>query len=122
MGCEFCSRLGAAALLALWLFVSGVSPARAAVPAGFEDTLLTKANGALALAFTPDGRWLVIAGRTGLVYVYKNGALLPPALNISSRLCWDRERGVNGIAVDPDFPQTHYIYLITPTRSTAPAR
>jgi glucose/arabinose dehydrogenase len=103
-------RFAATAVLALSLLVALGPPARAAVPGGFEDSLVTKVDGALALAFTPDGR-LLITGRTGLVYVYKKGALLPPALNISSRLCSDRERGMTGIAVDPDFGTNHYVYL-----------
>ena len=45
------------------------------------------------------------------MYIYKGGALLPDALDITSRLCWDRERGMTGIAVDPAFATNHYIYI-----------
>ena len=87
------------------------APASAAVlPSGFEDTLLTSFDGAMSLAFTPDGRML-IAGRTGELRVYRNGALSPPALNLRSQLCWDHERGMVGIAVDPEFATNHHIYL-----------
>ena len=87
------------------------APASAAVlPSGFEDTLLTSFDGAMSLAFTPDGRML-IAGRTGELRVYQNGSLSPPALNLRSKLCWDHERGMVGIAVDPEFATNHHIYL-----------
>jgi len=55
-------------------------PAPAVTPANFTDTLLTKIGSPTALAFTPDGRMLVITA-PGTLRVYKDGALLPnPAL------------------------------------------
>jgi glucose/arabinose dehydrogenase/PKD repeat protein len=95
-------------VLAAWLVVTG--PALAAVPAGFEDTQLTTFDGAMSLAFTPDGRML-IGGRTGQLRVYQNGTLSAPALDLRSRLCWDGERGMVGLAVDPDFASNHHIYI-----------
>ncbi len=51
---------------------------------------------------------------SGKLWVYKDGQLLQtPALDISSRICADRESGLLGVAVDPDFgtPGHNYVYL-----------
>ena len=48
------------------------------------------------LAFTPDGRILVTT-QTGTLRVVESGALLPaPALDLSARVCDNRERGLLG--------------------------
>jgi glucose/arabinose dehydrogenase/PKD repeat protein len=90
-----------------------VTPATASVPAGFEEKVVASVPSPTALAFTPDGRMLVTS-KPGQVWVYKGGALLQnPALDLSSQLCDNRERGLLGIAVDPGFgtPGNNYIYL-----------
>jgi glucose/arabinose dehydrogenase len=46
------------------------------------------------------------------VRVYQNKALLgTPALNLSAKICTNSERGVLGIAVDPNFTTNQFIYL-----------
>src|SRR5918997_4361205 len=81
------------------------------LPPGFEDRLLASASKPIALAFTPDGRMLV-ATQPGQLRVYKNGQLLQtPALNLSSKVCTNSERGMLGVAVDPNFSTNHYVYL-----------
>lgn len=94
-----------------------VNPASAALrPAlrpGFQDRVVASVAQPLGLAFTPDKRMLVIT-KQGQVRVRKNGKLLQtPALDISSRVCAGRERGLLGIAVDPHFGSAghHYVYL-----------
>jgi glucose/arabinose dehydrogenase/PKD repeat protein len=85
--------------------------AEATLPPGFEDTLVAKELLATALDFTPDGRMLV-AAKYGHVYVYRNGTRLPgPALNLNARVCGDEERGLLGIAVDPEFESTHHVFV-----------
>jgi glucose/arabinose dehydrogenase len=102
--------------LCLTLLVTSVTFAAsrpaATTPDDFEDTLVTdQVNDPTALAFMPDGRML-ITSRFGQVRVYKSGALLPtPALNIGSKLCTNSERGLLGIAVDPQFAQNPYVYV-----------
>jgi glucose/arabinose dehydrogenase/Ca2+-binding RTX toxin-like protein len=106
----------AAALVAL---VIVERPAEAAtLQPGFEDQLLASApalSKPIALAFTPDGRMLV-ATQPGQLRVYKNGQLLQtPALNISSKICANSERGMLGVAVDPNFdaqvPGDDFVYV-----------
>jgi glucose/arabinose dehydrogenase/Ca2+-binding RTX toxin-like protein len=89
-------------------------PASAVTPAGFTETLVASVGSLPSgLTFTPDGRMLVLL-KTGQVRVYKDGNLLQtPALDISSKLCTNSERGLLGVAVDPDFgtPGNNYVYL-----------
>lgn len=93
------------------VIVSRVPDAFAAVPSEFEDTLVAAVAAPTALAFTPDGR-LLITTQTGLLRIYANGALLSSAaLNLSTRICTNSERGVLGVAVDPAFASNHFVYL-----------
>src|ERR687898_3091971 len=87
-------------------------PASAVTPAGFTDTLVANVGSLPSgLTFTPDGRMLVLL-KTGQVRVYKDGNLLQtPALDISSKLCTNSERGLLGVAVDPSFSTNKYVYL-----------
>jgi glucose/arabinose dehydrogenase len=81
---------------------------RAAVPAGFSDTKVFDLASPTALAFTPDGRMLVTT-QPGSLRVW-NGTLLPtPALTLS--ICAGSERGLLGVAVDPNFATNRRIYL-----------
>jgi glucose/arabinose dehydrogenase/PKD repeat protein len=102
------SSLALACLLLLALASAGRSDA---VPVGFEDRLVASLSLPTALAFTPDGR-LLIAEKVGRLRVYKAGALLAtPALNLGSKACSNSERGLLGIAVDPAFSSSRYVYL-----------
>lgn len=114
-------RLAAlAALLALTALLGTAAPAAAAVPSGFQDSLVASVGQPTALAFTPDGRMLVTT-QPGALRVIKNGSLLPQAaLTLGSQVCSNFERGLLGVAVDPQFAENGYIYLFyTFNRSSA---
>ena len=101
------------AKVSLFLVLCGLGLPEAAfseVPQDFRDSRIASFDGATALAFTPDGR-LLIAGRTGTLRLFQNGSLSAPALDIKSRICWDSERGMVGVAVDPRFAANSHIYL-----------
>ena len=101
----------------------GGSPAAAAsvVPAGFEDQPVAKVGAPTAIAFTPDGR-ILVTSHFGQLYVIQGGALVPtPAIDLSAKVCDDKERGLLGVAVDPAFASNHYIYLYYTFKRTAPA-
>ena len=106
------SRRVLLALLIAAIVVAAAPPARAASPpVGFSDQLVAFVQSPTAVAWTPDGRML-INSKEGALRIYENGALLPdPALDLSSVICADSERGLLGVAVDPDFATNHYIYL-----------
>src|SRR5215216_1341021 len=84
------------------------------LPDDFTDSLVTDVSAPTALAFTPDGR-LLVTSKSGQLHVFdQNGnELSSPALDIGSRVCSNSERGLLGVAVDPDFedPGNSYVYL-----------
>ncbi len=94
-------------------------PAVLSLPASFiDEPVVTALAPPRAFAFAPDGRiFITEAGdENGVdingasIRVYKNGALLPQrALSLS--VCGDGERGLLGMALDPDFATNGYIYL-----------
>jgi glucose/arabinose dehydrogenase len=104
--------VGAALVAALCLpVVAATSASASTVPAGFEDQLVAKVGGPTAIAFTPDGR-ILVTSHFGQLYVIQNGSLVStPAIDLSARICDDKERGLLGVAVDPQFASNHSIYL-----------
>jgi glucose/arabinose dehydrogenase len=89
----------------LSLLYLDTKPVSAVAPSGFTDQLVASVlKRPTALAFTPDGR-LLVANQNGKLLVYENGALrTTPALDISANICSAvGERGLAGIAVDPNF-------------------
>jgi glucose/arabinose dehydrogenase len=81
------------------------------VPAGFTEDHVTNVRSPTALAFTPDGRMLVTS-KPGQLYVYEDeDGQRTRALNIGRRVCDNSERGLLGVAVDPNFADNRYIYL-----------
>jgi glucose/arabinose dehydrogenase/PKD repeat protein len=107
-------------LIVLAVLLSGAPIA--AQPAGFTDELvpgLGNLSQPTAFTFTPDGRML-IATKPGRLLVYANGALLPtPALDLTDRICAQSERGLLGVAVDPDFAANNQIYVYYTARTAA---
>ena len=87
-------------------------------PTGFQQVLV--ANGISSptvMAFAPDGR-LFVAQQTGALRVIENGVLLPtPAITLSVNS--SGERGLLGIAFDPNFTTNQFIYLYYTLSSAA---
>ncbi|GEA86868.1 PQQ-dependent sugar dehydrogenase [Cellulomonas cellasea] len=112
------------ALVAAGLTALAGPPASAAtVPAGFTDALVADVDNPTAIAFTADGRMLVTqqAGRLR-VRTAAGQLLTTPALDLAGRICTNSERGLLGVAVDPD-PATRaiYLYYTARTSSTCPS-
>ena len=91
------------------------SRAAMAAPLGFQpQTVVSGLNLPTSFAFTPDGR-IFIAEKNGAVRVFKNGALLAtPLIDISAKVnnYWDR--GLIGMALDPNFTTNGFVYLLYP--------
>ncbi|HEV3485247.1 MAG TPA: PQQ-dependent sugar dehydrogenase, partial [Vicinamibacterales bacterium] len=101
----------AAALAVLFCSVAAAAAAQPVLPAGFDDAIVATVPAPTDLAFTPDGR-LLITSQAGTLRIYENGALKStPALNLSSILCTDSERGLLGVTVDPAFATNRFIYV-----------
>jgi glucose/arabinose dehydrogenase len=100
------------AIFMLSLLLSGASMANAATNllAGFEDVpVVTGMSSPTAMEFSPDGR-LFVAEQSGRLRVIKNGMLLAtPFLTLTVNS--SGERGLLGIAFDPNFPSNQYLYV-----------
>src|SRR5215211_829054 len=83
----------------------------ASLPSGFNNQVVTNVSSPTALAFTPDGRMLITT-KPGQLRVYERGTPATTlALDISAKTCSNSERGLLGVAVDPNFESNHYVYL-----------
>ncbi|HVG38962.1 MAG TPA: PQQ-dependent sugar dehydrogenase, partial [Pyrinomonadaceae bacterium] len=98
-------------LVAIGELGSRAAFAQSDLPPSFEDSLVTNIASPTAVAFTPDGR-LLVTTQPGQLFVVQGGTLLAaPALDLSARLCSNIERGLLGVAVDPQFKTNRYIYV-----------
>src|SRR3954469_11128661 len=82
----------------------------ASVPTGFTETQLAAGlTSPTALDIAPDGR-VVFADQSGHVRVIENNQLqTTPFADLSSQTDGSGERGMLGIALDPDFTTNHYV-------------
>jgi glucose/arabinose dehydrogenase len=76
-----------------------------------EEAILTDLPPATAIAFGPEDR-TYLALKEGIVRVAKGGTLLAtPFIDISAMTNRRTDRGLGGIALDPQFPTRPYVYL-----------
>ena len=81
------------------------------VEPGFESVVVTDGLSlATTLAFTPDGR-ILVAEKSGTIKIIKNGVLQPQPVVILSDVNTFGDRGLIGLAVDPNFIQNGFIYV-----------
>ncbi len=103
------TRLILSAALITFAVVPAPSTA-ATLPAGFTESLV--ANGLTnptAMAFAPDGR-LFVCQQGGQLRVIENGVLLPaPFVTVTVNA--SGERGLLGVAFDPNFGSNHFVYV-----------
>ncbi len=66
------------------------------------------------LDWTPDGEYLLVAEKSGRVRVVDNQGNLrsTPLVDLSDQVNATRDRGLLGLAIHPDFPNTPYVYLL----------
>ena len=99
------------ALLAGVGTTSDTAGAAATLPSGFAETVVnsTKLFAPTLMTFAPDGR-LFVAQQNGKIKIRKNGVVLDtPFLSLEVENTSDR--GVLGIAFDPNFTLNHYVYV-----------
>ena len=105
-----------------YLFVFSVLVASAAVvrfagaqtvPEGFVVETVHEEPGDLAVgfAFLPDERILVITHQSGAIHLIADGVLKDKPIATIPDLAVSSERGLLGIAVDPDYPEANHLYL-----------
>jgi len=113
-------------LLPIFLFSKPASGA-GTLPSGFAQTRFAEGLTApTAMDFAPDGR-LFVAEQGGTMQVVDTDGTLqdPPFLDISSKVNAAGERGLLGVAFDPDFDPTfattdnNYVYVYYTTVDTS---
>ena len=100
------------AILALGALTLGAQLAQAmTVPPGFQvNTVASGLSLPTSLAFSPDGR-IFIGQKSGAVRVIKNGQLLSTPVVQLTDLNDYGDRGLEGLALDPNFSQNGYMYI-----------
>src|SRR3954447_14714185 len=81
------------------------------LPAGFQQTLFARVptQVATSMQFAPDGRIFVADNRSGNIRIIKNGKLLStPFADV--QVDTFRERGLEAIALDPNFASNGFVY------------
>ena len=82
------------------------------VEPGFESEVVVDGLSlATTLDFTPDGR-ILIAEKGGSILIIKNGVLLPEPLITLTDVNNFGDRGLLGLAVDPNFINNGYVYVL----------
>ncbi len=82
----------------------------ATLPSGFTETLVASGLSApTAMTFAPDGR-LFVCQQGGQLRVIKNGVLLTTPF-VSLTVDSSGERGLLGVAFDPNFASNHFVYV-----------
>ena len=102
------------ALLVLLVYLSSTNAAT--LPAGFTETAVTGLLNPTAMEIAPDGR-IFVCQQSGALRVIKNGVLLPTPF-ISLNVDPNGERGLLGIAFDPNFSNNNFLYLYYTVTST----
>lgn len=91
----------------------------ATLPAGFTETqIVTGLSSPTAMEFAPDGR-LFVCLQGGELRVIKNGALLSKPF-LSLAVDYSGERGLLGIAFDPDFSTNNFVYVYYTNAAASP--
>jgi glucose/arabinose dehydrogenase/fibronectin type 3 domain-containing protein len=109
------------------LLVGRSSTAQAAVPSGFQETIVFSGlTDPTAIRFAPDGR-VFVAEKSGLIKLFDSLSDQTPSIFADLRTnvynFWDR--GLLGMALDPNFAVTPYVYVLytydkDPNSSTVP--
>ena len=88
----------------------------ATLPPGFTETSIGGLSNPTAMEIAPDGR-IFVCQQGGSLRVIKNGVLLPtPFITLS--VDPNGERGLLGIAFDPNFASNNFLYLYYTVAST----
>jgi glucose/arabinose dehydrogenase/PKD repeat protein len=112
---KYVTKLLTAATVAVVLIVVAAPLARAGtVPAGFQEKVaFSGLSEPTSLAFSPDGR-VFVAQKSGVIKVFDSLADSSPETfaNLSNQVYNYWDRGLLGMALDPDFPAEPYIYVL----------
>ncbi len=105
-----CRAAKVAACAFLMLTIAATAGRAATLPTGFTEALVASGlNNPTAMQFAPDGR-LFVCEQGGRLRVIKDGVLLStPFLTVT--VSSSGERGLLGVAFDPNFAVNQYVYV-----------
>ena len=111
-----------AALCAVTLALLAVqTESEASVLTGFTQSQVASGlTDPTDMEFAPDGKLFVLEEAGQIRFVHSNGTL-GTFLNISTKVDATGERGLLGIAFDPNFATNHYVYLHYTRKATSTA-
>jgi glucose/arabinose dehydrogenase len=90
------------------------------VPLGFSETTFSSGlSSPTAMEFAPDGR-LFVAQKTGELRVITAGGTLLPTPFLTVNVNTFSERGLDGIAFDPNFSTNRFLYVYYTTNDPTP--
>src|SRR5678810_1388505 len=93
-----------------WLGLVSPSALAATLPANFTETQFASGlTNPTAMAFAPDGR-LFVCQQGGQLRIVKNAALLATPF-VSLTVDSNGERGLLGVAFDPNFATNSFVYV-----------
>ena len=107
-------RLAALAALAALLLIPAASASAGTVPSGFQESVVFSGfTEPTSLAFSPDGR-IFVAEKSGVIKVFDSASDPTPDVfaNLSHEVYNYWDRGLLGMALDPDFPAQPYVYVL----------
>src|SRR5919109_2138898 len=107
---------GRAGVLAAQGKMTTTALAAAMLPSGFQESVaFSGLTSPTNFRFSPDGR-VFVAEKSGLIQVFEGLAETTPTVFADLRIqvddYWDR--GLLGLALDPDFPTSPYVYALYP--------
>ena len=110
MGVAFTSRTRATLLAAVAVAALVFPVLAATLNPGFTETIIASGlSNPTAMAFTPDGR-LFVCQQAGQLRVIENNQLLPTPF-VSLTVNSSGERGLLGVAFDPNFTSNQFVYV-----------
>lgn len=111
MACSAFVALASASLLLTHIAKAGPLP-NTGVPSGFTISSIAEGLYIPTVAqFAPDGR-IFVAQKDGVVKIVKNGEVLDEPFYSTPKVNDYADRGLLGLALDPDFATNHYVYLL----------
>ena len=103
-------RRAARATIPALVAVAMLAAAGMALPEGFKSETIGTGLDLVAVKVAPDGR-VFVTEKKGTIRVVKDDKVLPaPFVNISSKVDATREKGLLGIAIDPDYLANKFVY------------
>ncbi len=97
-------------LVGLCVFVAGMANAQTLPPGFTRQVVASSITSPTVMAFAPDGR-IFVGQQAGTLRVVKNGSLQPTPFTTLPSISSSGERGLIGVALDPDFSSNGHVYV-----------